>query len=198
MGVPMSPEKDFISAYLDGEVPSPWKERLEKSINEDPQFRELYESHSNVHRTLGGLPEPDFAAARSRVWRKLEERLETVPRLEWELERKPRAPVVSIWRRRVAVPLPVAVAAAAIVVLFTAFTLFRFVEGSGSNGAVMAQSVEGLNVTVNVKDVEQLLDILNGQNKIREVKIELPEPHQFKLMGEPLLLRASDTSGGVR
>jgi len=192
----MSPEKDFISAFLDGEVPSPWKERLEKSIEQDSRFRALYESHAEVHRLLGELPEPDFAEARSRVWEKLQESIESAP-LPVRAGHRPGNPV-PVWRRRVAVPLPVAVAAAAIVVVFAAFTIFRFVEGSGSNGAVMAQSVEGLNVTVNVKDVEQLLDILNGQNKIREVKIELPEPHQFKLMGEPLLLRASDTSGGFR
>ncbi|WP_455381171.1 anti-sigma factor family protein [Salinispira pacifica] len=198
----MSPERDFISAYLDGEVPSPWKERIQRSIEESPEMRKAYEAHRRVSDLLARAPEPDFSAARGRVWDVLEARLSNsgaAPQGD-SIDTRPGAQPapLSLWRRRVSLPVPVAVAAAAVFVFFVAFSVFRFVSGAGADGAAMAQSVEGLNVTVNVKDVEQLIDILNGQNKIREVKIELPEPHQFRLMGEPLLLRASDSGGGLR
>ncbi|HUX12201.1 MAG TPA: hypothetical protein VMW87_04185 [Spirochaetia bacterium] len=193
----MSPEREFISAFLDGEVPSPWKERLETTIAEDPECGRAYAEHLRIHRLLGELPEPDFATAQARVWQKLAARSqEGSP----EDQRRVVARPVPVWRRRVSIPVPMALVAAAVVVLMGAFTLIRFLNAAASQsaGGTMAQSVDGLNITVNVKDVEQLLDILNGQNKIRDVKIELPEPHQFKLMGEPLLLRASDASGGLR
>lgn len=44
-------------------------------------------------------------------------------------------------------------------------------------------------VTINVQDLTQLLQILQGAGKIREITIELPEQRNLELIGEPALVR---------
>lgn len=206
----MSPDKEFMSAYLDGEIPSPWKERFDETVAGNPECRETLARHRLVHEVLQNIPEPDFEESMDRSWAAVCEGISDATgsdrkAIETELSqpvyrRRRNRNVVSVWRRRIAVPVPMVAAAAALVVFLATFVIVRFMGSQRTDlqQAAMAQTLDGLKVTVNVKDVEQLLDILNGQNKIREVNIQLPEPHQFRLIGEPLLLRASDNPGGLR
>lgn len=111
------------------------------------------------------------------------------------------AGVRPLWRRRVSLPVPVvAAAAAAIVTLATVFSV-RFAQSvAGAHRAELAsQTSDGIQVTINVKDVQQLLDILNGRSSnIKEVKIELPQSQQFQLLGEPVFMRVGDSAKGYR
>jgi len=199
----MSPEKDYISAYLDGEISAGWKNRIERLATEDEELRDTLDRHRAVHETLQSQSEPDFADVAERSWSIVRRRIaessgQTIPEVEKVLNRR-RKPV-SVWRRKVSVPIPVATAAALAVVFLTAFVLIRLsgINRIDPSEATVAQTMDGLKVTVSAKDVEQLLEILNGQNKVQNVKIELPVKHQFQMIGQPVLLRASDGFGSFR
>jgi len=199
----MSPEKDYISAYLDGEMPAEWKNRIERLTTESEELRDTLDRHRAVHEALQSQPGPDFAGVTERSWsivcrRIAESSGHTIPEVERALNRRRRA--VPVWRRRVSVPLPVATAAALAVVFLAAFVLIRLsgINRIDPSEATVAQTMDGLKVTVSAKDVEQLLEILNGQNKVQNVKIEIPVKHQFQMIGQPVLLRASDGFGSFR
>jgi hypothetical protein len=48
-----------------------------------------------------------------------------------------------------------------------------------------------------VKDVNQLIEILNNQHAIREVTIQLPDAKTFEFRGEPVFIRATEYSRSV-
>lgn len=176
----MCPDKQLLSAFCDGEVPSPWKEKIERHLDECGSCRRVVSVYESMRESLREFrPQPDISAARYRVG----ERLKSV---------HPAGPFW--WRRRVS--FSAAIAAAALAFLLgggAGFQLISRIPG-GAGPAVAAQ--KPLDITVNVKDIGQLLEILNRQNSIREVTIQLPETPRFEYLGEPVFLRETEYSRG--
>ncbi|HOT62647.1 MAG TPA: zf-HC2 domain-containing protein, partial [Treponemataceae bacterium] len=52
------PDQDLYSAYVDGEVPSPWKEKLEAHASKCPTCRRAVERFASVSALVrSGVPE---------------------------------------------------------------------------------------------------------------------------------------------
>lgn len=64
-------ERMVISAYGDGEVEAPWKQQVERKILEDPAWAAEAALQNRLHEVLAGAPEPDFAEAGERVFRRV-------------------------------------------------------------------------------------------------------------------------------
>ena len=60
-------ERMLVSAHLDGEVESPWKERIEQKLAEDSSWASEAESQLRLRAALLSSPEPDFSQAQERV-----------------------------------------------------------------------------------------------------------------------------------
>ncbi|MFP4205446.1 MAG: anti-sigma factor family protein [Spirochaetaceae bacterium] len=187
-----------ISAYLDGELPEQAAHRLEGELEENSEARDEFARLRRLKQILQAGEEPDFESGRQRVWVNLEKRLETRPPL---------------WRRRVSVPLPLAAAAALIMVVFAGF-LVRYVgpqwggssaaataDGSaveqGSREAVAPDGVSDdpaadTQIAAAGMEAEELLNWLNEKSAGAQVSVKLPDTARFRIMGEPQLVRATE------
>jgi hypothetical protein len=65
-------ERMVISAHEDGEVESPWKEKVAQKLGSDAEWSAEAEMHRRVKTALARDAEPDFSEALARVKAKLE------------------------------------------------------------------------------------------------------------------------------
>ncbi len=72
----MCPDRDLVSAYVDGEVPSPWRERLEEHLAACPDCAALAASYKALGDRLRGELVGDESAALARGRSRLETLLE--------------------------------------------------------------------------------------------------------------------------
>jgi len=237
----MALDSELLSAYLDGEIPSPWKEQIEEKLTESAEDQKLYQSFLVSHEKLQvdraeidkGIPEIE-----DRVWKSLSQE---IFRPGYKLRK-------DIWHSRVSIPVPLAAVAALLLFFSLGFTIARQTLGPdspltsvqavdtsvsaisatpvGSGGLPniqtlfstqlagvplsldqitlkqrLSQSVvpltgEGVGVTINLQDVDQLLQLLQGASNIREISIELPGHGDLELLGEPTLMPSRPRMNG--
>ena len=72
-------ERMVVSAHEDGEVESPWKQRVEKRLADDAEWAAEAALHQLVKAKLASSPEPDFAGAQARVGAKLRSLTDALP-----------------------------------------------------------------------------------------------------------------------
>lgn len=202
----MCPDPQLLSIYMDGELPSPWKEKMEAHLAECPEctekyknfrhLQEMFKEETNQSRTNmanGGTlksyaPEQEFIeSAKENVWRKMESRQRYSRR--------------SVWRYRISVPLP-AIAAAAAVVLVILTVLF--IRGGNlqqqdpairSNFILASEEEEMPSIIPAAQDMNGLLQLL-GSDGTDVLILRLPESRNFSRAGEPAIIRAADYSRG--
>lgn len=68
-------ERMVVSAYEDGEVESPWKDRVEQRLASDPEWAREAALHRGVKTALGRSPEPDWGPSIRKVADRIEARL---------------------------------------------------------------------------------------------------------------------------
>jgi hypothetical protein len=209
------PESQMLSVYFDGEMPSPWKEKLEAHVSGCPDCRKRLETYRVISQTPTDVP----AEASERVWQRLAEsaasgdgvaegNLDPVgsrcvitdngqPSLP-EIRRRP------IWRRRLSVPLP-AIAAAAVLVIAFAFVLMRNTPATEGTPAVAAET-GGMPVIAGDTeseifpdlDMASVLQYLNDRDGGEVLIIRLPDSRDFFNYSEPAMIRSADYSPNVR
>jgi len=184
----MCPDRKMISLYLDGELPSPWKEKLETHLGNCTECRAALTGYRQLGETLRELPEETVQAAQERVWKRLSETSQPV------LQRKK---AKRLWNRTITLPLPAAAAAAAlIIVVFLA--LMGMGRGSQSPSQDMMATNIGLDehgmVPIPIQDMSGILQYLSSQNNGDFMVIRLPESRSFSRVGEPALINAADYS----
>jgi anti-sigma factor RsiW len=179
----MCPDRQILSVYIDGELPSPWKEKMEGHLSQCPQCRQLLERYR-----LGSIPEsavPAAAetAAHERVWQKIEA----------GIARKSAAGQAVFWERRLSVPLPAAAAAAA--VLFIAFALLwtrkPAVEVSAPGMTFASEELDAPGI-VPVSNMGDVLQYLGSGDSGDILILRLPESRSFSSSGEPAIIKAAD------
>ncbi|TVQ21570.1 MAG: hypothetical protein EA383_16875 [Spirochaetaceae bacterium] len=174
----MCPDDQLLSAHFDHEVPSPWKEQLDRIIDSDIVCRQKFDRIAAVHTALHAGAEPDFDAAKDRIWDSIQSRTAYVqPHQRF---------------RTVSISLPLAAAAAMAILAVGVLASYMLLRTPG-NAATAGVFESG--VTIRVDDVEQLLRIINSGDPVRQVQIDLPEQSRFQFSGEPRLIRAVDQGG---
>jgi len=184
------PDRQLLSVYLDGELPSPWKEKMEAHIAGCSACARRLESYRRVSLNEGSAA--GLEPARERVWQKLEQCInEPSPKsTAWPPVRRSAA----VWRRRVSMPLP---AAAAILLLIAlAFLLaLRITSTEGISGMTFAAEAEietpGI---IPIADMEDVLQYLGSRDNGEVIILRLPESRNFTNYGEPAMIRAADYS----
>ena len=195
----MCPDRQIISLYLDGELPSPWKEKMTSHLETCPECRAalavyygLRERSPNEERVL---------AAQERVWKKL-----TAPPLAAARENPVKQPSQryrrqNIWNRSFTVPLPAAVAAA-VVIIIAMFAILGLGGRNGGNGIqdTMAVIPNYMQVVGNeqgmvpMTDMTSVLQYLSSMDNGEFMVIRLPESKNFIRAGEPAFINAADYS----
>jgi anti-sigma factor RsiW len=210
----MCPDRQILSVYLDGELPSPWKEKMEIHLSKCPQCREQLETYRLISRRLEAdagsvavisagagtaASETDaVSAARERVWLNIAASAGAGRRII----HFPGTGVSAFWRRKISLPLPAAAALAAAVAAFVvvfASTWLRqpAVIPQPHNTAakyVLSDSATGFDLqgTIPVSDMNGVLQYLGDTDAGDFVILRLPESRNFKSSGEPTILKAAD------
>lgn len=193
----MCPDPEILSVYLDNELPSPWKERLEEHM------RSCEACSAHLARLQGvsvfmreEAANSDLAAAAASA--RIRERLE-----QNSPSRKPNVksggltislPDLSRFARPVTIPFPVAAAAAAVFALM-AFLVFRPFSRSQSSIPRIAAQEETI-PTMDIPAILRYLEAREGSDGV--MVIQLPDSGSFVPTGEPTLIKAADYRGGSR
>ncbi|MFP4644001.1 MAG: anti-sigma factor family protein, partial [Spirochaetales bacterium] len=168
-------------AYLDGELTDESSDFVERQIAQDHEASRRLAEFRATSRALRSAPQPDFEAARERVWERIEAAKQDIP-----------AP--NMLHRRVSIPMPLA-AAAAFVLLISGFLVSYFALSSGVFGRPdVAGSPERV-ITVGLdgnEETSDLLQALNSRETVRQVKIDMPENRRFHYGGEARLIKATE------
>ena len=190
----MCPDKQLLSVYHDGELPSPWKEKMETHLASCGRCRKTVAAYGKLSSLLAApvqaeRPEASFADAWTRVRENLRDDRVGAKR-EGEAPRR-RAFAGRVFSRRVAVPLPFAVAAAAALVFaFAALLTQRDIQRIPETGAV----AEGFNLEPEAAgQVNSMADALRfiendeffAGPQSSYVIMRLPENKTFYNLGNP-------------
>jgi len=185
----MCPDRQIISLYLDGELPSPWDEKMEAHLKSCEKCRTALARYRSIRNYLSDDSEKTLVEAQERVWQKI-----AAPSLV--VSKEPRK---AIWSRNITLPLPAA-AAAMVFIAFFAFVGVRALYRPAPTTAVLSEQVAtggiGLNDTgmVNIQDMAGVLQYLSSQDNGDFMVIRLPESRTFTRIGEPALINAADYS----
>ena len=185
----MCPERQLLSVYFDGELPTPWKEKMEAHIAGCAQCAHKLDEYRRNSLT----PAVDAAAvdaAQDRVWQRLESRMEQpVHRFMPAAARGG-----ELWRRRVSIPLPAA--AAALLVIAAALLWFVRSPGKAQTPIMSIASETDFDMPgiIPVSNMEDVLQYLGAGDAGEMLILRLPESRNFANYGEPAIIRAADYS----
>jgi hypothetical protein len=183
----LCPDRQLLSVYFDGEMPSPWKEKMEAHIAGCPQCARHLETYRRISPGMAAAAVGDALdggaaeAVKERVWRRLEQRTGSAV---WP----------AVWRRRVAVPFP---AAAAAVILFIALALVMVLKMGPAEGSGMTLAAEAdfdAPDIIPASDMEDVLQYLGSRDNGEIIILRLPESRNFVNYGEPAIVKAADYS----
>lgn len=178
----MCPDKEILSAYLDGEIPSPWNEKISEHLTVCGDcalhLKEL-EAVSYRVKASDTLSESDIQSGKERIF------------MEILSSRGGERRYNRFWHRQVAVPLPLLAAAAVILVLFMGLGLFPGGEGET---AVLAENsgIDYLKVKLTDDKLDNLAELLKNRDAQVQVFIELPPVSRFDTGMEPQFIKAAD------
>jgi anti-sigma factor RsiW len=180
----MCPDREILSAWLDGEIDAPWDRALEEHVGSCPDCRARTERLEGVRRSLLEAPMPDWRPAMERVRSSLVARglasEKTVP----------------AWRRRVSLPLPIAVAAAALVMVLAGALTVSVIRSSFGMVRITRQGSGGteIRIAAPVSDLESLLRSIDKDAGSLEDVIVLPKDVQLVPVGVPRMGKENEFS----
>jgi anti-sigma factor RsiW len=191
----MCPDASLLSAYVDGEVPSPWKERIEEHLASCPACSARVSGYRGLAGALaegeqGGL---DEAAAVARLRARLGAALDQ-PLLPSRPSRKVEglkgfSPKPILWRRSVSLPLPVAAAAAVVIVFLAGIAASSLFRPARSPVQTLA-AAEIKPTKTQPENMEALISYLQSQDAQVSLTIQLPSGATFDGSGKPLVVKA--------
>jgi predicted anti-sigma-YlaC factor YlaD len=173
----MCPDREILSAYFDGEINPPWDRAIAEHLDGCERCRRVYEGLEETRQLLRDEPVEGFAAPMDRVRRSL---IAGVP---------PVTPAAAGWRRRVEVPLSVAVAAAALIVaLGIGFAVMMSRSGMGYIRVTRAPAGNTeYQFAVPYDKVEALLKSVGGAAASSDDLMTLPKDVKLVPVGAPTM-----------
>ncbi len=186
----MCPDNTLLSAFHDGEVTSPWKEKIEAHLLECEDCRTLLEGMENQSRLLQDDEEPGYESSFEDIQKLIRHKKNTG---ESSHIREFRLPVV-----------PLAAAAAAVMAFFMGFIMAGNTGPAASFTDIPLAVSEGWSVPpgdlmVPGEDIEAMLSMIEQGNSSmfdQETSMELPVDLNLALIGDSQLVRTASYSGG--
>jgi predicted anti-sigma-YlaC factor YlaD len=171
----MCPDREILSAYFDGEIEAPWNKAIAAHLASCAGCRGALEKLARTRDFLQADPVSDWKDSMERVRMDLGERVHRS------------LPSISVWRRRVALPVPVAALVAALLLFLgvsLAVTLLRSNFGMVRITKAPAGGTE-IQIAAPISDLENLLKTIGGEDPSREDVITLPKHVRLLPVGEP-------------
>ncbi|MDR2729721.1 MAG: zf-HC2 domain-containing protein [Treponema sp.] len=200
----MCPDTQLLSIYIDGELPSPWKEKLETHLQQCSSCSKKLFGYRQLRETVRN--DPEFASieeARDKIWLNLSSHFKVPDNREYPGSRNSgsftfnrfnRAKMSRpFWQNHVSIPLPAA-AAAVILLLFAVFWLrgeskAGLKPDANSSVVLAADEAPGI-IPADMSSVLKYLDTEGADILI----LRLPESRKFMNSGEPAIINAVDYS----
>ena len=178
------PDRQLLSVYVDGELPSPWKEKMEDHLAKCSACNKKVESYQYLSLELAPKEEASLKAAQERIRQKL------YPRLPGR-----KAIPGSLWHRRLSIPIPAAAAAVVLIIASAFFWVTMRQEAAEMPDATLIaeDTVEMLDINP-VMDLGDVLQYLSSYDSNDLLVIRLPESRSFVSHGNPAIIRAADYS----
>jgi anti-sigma factor RsiW len=197
----MCPDHDLISAYIDGEVPSPWRERLEEHIASCSDCAALAANYSALGERLRAESGADESAPLARGRERLDALLVAIPKTA----PLPRAVGTDLkrpsswaaWRRSISLPLPLAAAAALIVILLGGATTMLALKPERGTSIQAVASGELAPHQAQPASMDELLRYLNSSDGQVTLTINLPTGTTFGSAGKPVIMRSGQVLRGT-
>ena len=204
------PDTQILSVYLDNELPSPWKEKMEAHLEQCSEcrgklaaFRQLQNRFLEKQMPAGydsSNLNPIIEAAQNKVWQNLQAGQNLHRETSILSKSINRKKIAGLWRRKFSVSLPAAAAAAVILILLT--TLWVRKGPDDTNGYV-SQPQESARENFIVAAEDEMPDIIPAMdmNSVLQylgsdgsdiIILRLPESKNFFRSGEPAIIRAAD------
>jgi len=208
----MCPDPQLLSIYLDGELPSPWKEKIEAHFAKCSDCREKLENFRRLQKLFAkdnhtrrvyversadqpSSSEYTFTASADEEEDDTASVLAAKDRVWQSIHSGRSLRHYSVWRRNLSVPLPAAAAAAVVLIVLAALWFrgglpVRPYESAARANFVLA-SEEEMPALIPAADLNGVLQYL-GSDGTDIIIMRLPESRQFLRSGEPAIINASD------
>lgn len=176
----MCPDRELLSAWLDGEVPSPWRETIKRHLDDCVKCASVVDEYRALSATMADEGVGLDDNARTRV---LDRLYRAMPM------RRP------LWGQRLSLPLPAAAAAA---LLLGAMALGLALSGARNAELRLAMSnamQPGPAVATGL-GMESILEYLSRQDAGVNISITLPAGSPVYSSGEPFMIREVDYRPG--
>jgi hypothetical protein len=199
------PDHQLLSVYFDGELPSPWKEKMESHIAICPHCAKQLQIYRDLSLASSGKKAPSvedaaLVSARDRVWQKLEQGADG----ESSDNAVPDRPRIypgnrTVWRRKISIPLPAAAAAVVLMAVLSFLMGIRLTGTPGNPGMGMTFASEaefdmpGI-ISASDIDMENMMRFFDSRDTGDTIILRLPEIPGFESYGEPAILTAADYS----
>ncbi len=181
----MCPDRDILSAYIDGELGVPWDEAIAAHVASCAHCQAILDGLRETRQALHREGDLDWKGPMERVRRGI---------LVHAAARPAPSP---LWRRRVPVPIPVAALAAAVVLCLgvaLAVSLFRSNVGLVRITKAPAGGTE-IQIAAPIADLESLIRSIGGEDPSNEDIITLPKNVRLIPVGEPRMGKADEFPG---
>lgn len=180
------PNPDLLSAFFDGEVQSPWSEKIQEHIETCHRCQQAFGRLDSLRRALLADAEPPVEDPLERT----RERLHSLRSARLRRRRR------RLWRMRISMPVP---AIAAMFVVFLGMGGLLVFLTTRPNFPFMSikrqpSGVTEVQVAAPIEDLEKLLKSLDQEPGNEQIIITLPEDTEFLHFGEPKMLRADEYS----
>jgi len=199
----MCPDDQLLSAFVDDEVPSPWKERVELHIGKCARCSGKVEAIKSLSQSLLTLDDAHDIQALERAKLRIAASIDlnSAPRGETHADIFQR--ILAIWFQRIQLPMP-----------FVAVGLLAFVFLVGVTLGVFNPLLKNTNTLAATSKVlashattlETLVRYLESQNSTQAVTIKMPGEAWFGQPGNPVLVASpvsdiqqitTTTNGGI-
>jgi len=171
----MCPDREILSAYMDGEIGEPWNRAIAEHVKSCARCQEQYAQLERTRQVLQAEPLLDWEEPMERVRRAI---ISGVPPVQGQ------APV---WRRQMLVPVPVA-AFAAILVLGLGIALAVSMGRANIGFVRITKAPAGgteYQFAIPADKVEALLKSVGGMDSGAEAVMTLPKHVRLIPVGEP-------------
>ena len=196
----MCPDKEILSAHLDGELPPVWEKKLKQHLLECPacakKFASLERLSGMVRGTQFEISQKEILSGKEKIYAEL---LERKNYLTQSGQNSP------LWKRQVSLPFPL-LAAAALVCLFLGAGLIGLIAGfsggtlnPGRRQGIANSSQEERTIQLTEAELQELARLLQEREESVQVIIELPSAPIYGSgsgnIRETEFIRAADYQG---
>ncbi len=182
----MCPDKQIISAYVDGEVSGKYEQNILKHCNGCEECNETLNYYRSLKEHLEALTDPDISLSQKRVYSRIQAHIR-----EEESRRQRRFSLKDFWKESVSLPAPlVALTTVLFFVLLGGFIVFLYTAKTPEIASFEARVPS--KVEIDAGSLEELAKYFEADSISIQIEMKLPDNSRFEILGEPQFLRKAD------